>query len=274
MLFRSQLQPKRYKPSPLPGLDSSKDVSTPGPWLELIQSSSHRRRIEGQRGLVRLASLLPDRAEALAKELYSLAENEATPLKSRIAALFGIAIIRDQWIRGGQEKQVASRILGLLTGLANRPTIAPWAIRALGDAQTWETHEATDVFKRGLQSEESRTLLETLVALDKLGTNARSKTEGTTQVRSQDESSDWSVRIAPHLSSPDATIRHLATRAIARLGAIDKCIAICSEQSETSLAFEHAVQALSLIHDPERVNQLINALDRVPAQVQIGRAHV
>ena len=151
---------------------------------------------------------------------------------------------------------------------SNRPTIAPWAIRALGDAQTWETHEATDVFKRGLQSEESRTLLETLVALDKLGTNARSKTEGTTQVRSQDESIDWSVRIAPHLSSPDATIRHLATRAIARLGAIDKCIAICSEQSETSLAFEHAVQALSLIHDPERVNQLINALDRVPAQVR------
>lgn len=237
-----QLRPKGYKPEAWPTLDPNE----PKGWIELLSSASHRRRIEGQRGLVRYAAGHPDQVVQLANGLCQLADTPQTTLKTRIAAIFTIALIQDQWVRGKQDPKAIEPLTDCLVRLASRPEISAWAIRALGDAQVWDHPQAIAAIRKGLQSEDPRTNAEALLAAFK------------------GPKRDWVNDIVRHLSSDDVVLRHLATQAFSKQDCLQACTHIFNTQPKESLAFEHAVQALSLKQDQELCKLWIESLAETP----------
>ena len=243
-----QLRPKGYKPEPMPSLDKDNQSG----WLELLNSQSHRRRVEGQRGLVRYAAGHPSEVLKLSNTLAQLAEADQTPLKTRIAAIYAIELIRDQWVRGKQDPKAVEPLVDHLVRLTKRPAIAAWAIRALSDAQALDRPNGLDSIRNGLQSEDPRTNIESLLAVTKAS-----------------KSSDWTNDIVRHLSSQDVLIRHLATQAFSKQDCEQACWHIFNTQPKDSLAFEHAVQALAMKQDPKLIASLIESLQ--PALSAAGR---
>ena len=236
-----QLRPKGYQPEPWPTLDPNSHSG----WLELLRSNSHRRRIEGQRGLLRYAAGHPDQVLKLSNTLATIADSEQTALKTRIAAIFTIQLIRDQWIRGNQDPKSVESLVDHLIHLASRPAIRAWAIRALGDAQVWNNQKAADAIRKGLQAEDARANTEALFALI------------------SGPKVDWINDIIQHLSSQDALLRHLATKALAKQDCLQACLHIFNTQPHDGLAYEHAIQALSIKQDPSFVQNLTEALQEI-----------
>jgi putative membrane-bound dehydrogenase-like protein len=234
-----QLRPKGYKPQAWPNLDPN---SASG-WLELLHSDSHRRRIEGQRGLLRYAAGHPDKVLELADQLAQIAGNDQVALASRIAAVFTIELIQDQWVRGRQDPEKVAALVNHLVQLAANETVAAWAIRALGDLQAWNQPQFLLAIRKGLQSNDPRILLESLLAVTRA------------------PSSDWVNDLVQHLSSQDPLVRHLATQAFSKQDCYQASRHIFNTQPQDSLAFEHAVQALSMKSDSEMVKRLIMSLD-------------
>ena len=233
-----QLRPKGYQPQAMPTLDENDAQG----WFELLQSDSHRRRIEGQRGLVRFAAGHPSKRIELAGRLAQIAENDQTALKTRIAAIFTIGLIRDQWVRAGQDPKTVAPLIDSLVGLASKPDVAAWALRALSDAQVWEQSEVLDATRKGLHSEDPRTHVEAILAVAKA------------------PKGNWTNDLIRHLSSDDALVRHLATKAISKQDCEQACWHIFNSQPKESLAFEHAVQALAMKHEPKFIAELIDSL--------------
>jgi putative membrane-bound dehydrogenase-like protein len=232
------LRPKGYQPEPLPKLD----LNVVSGWLDLIKSDSHRRRIEGQRGLVRYAAGHPSEMNKLADTLFQLANSDETPLKTRIAAIFAIELIRDQWLRAKQDPKVAQSLADSLIRLANRPAVSAWVIRALSDAQLLDDPKVQEVIRKGLNTGDPRTITEALLALI------------------NGPRIEFVSDIVEHLSSQEPLIRHLATRAFSKQDCLQAASQIFKTQPKDSEAYEHAVQALAMKHDPEVITALIASL--------------
>ena len=233
-----QLRPKGYKPEAWPRLDPNDAQG----WFELLSSASHRRRIEGQRGLVRYAAEHPSQQLLIVDRLKQLASNDQTTLKTRIAAIFTIGLIHDQSVRGGQNPSSLARQLDSLVGLTSQPAVGAWAIRALSDLQVWDRSEVLSAIRRGLQSEDPRTRIESILWVTKAPKGY------------------WTNDLVPHLSSADALVRHLATRAISKQDCEQACWHIFNTQPKESLAYEHALQALAMNHDPKSIAERIELL--------------
>jgi len=233
-----QLRPKGYQPQAWPTLDPNSAT----PWMELLNSQSHRRRIEGQRGLLRYAAAHPSELTKLANDLALIAVADQSSLKTRIASIFTIALIRDQWIRGKQDPKAAEPLVNHLIQLATKPAVSAWAIRALGEAQVWDNPKASNALRSGLQSQDSRTIAESLLALI------------------NGPKVDWLNDIVQHLSSQDPLLRHLATKALSKQDCLQACWYIISKQPRESLSFEHAVQALAIKQEPQICSKLMEEL--------------
>jgi putative membrane-bound dehydrogenase-like protein len=242
-----QLRPKGYKPEPWPTLDPNR----PSGWLELLNSNSHRRRIEGQRGLLRYAQGHPDQVLKLSSTLASIADSDQIAIKTRIAAIFTIELIRDQWIRGKQDPKSVEALVDHLIHLASRPSVGAWAIRALSDAHVWDNPQVSKAIRKGLQADDARTNTEALLALI-----AGPKTDGVNDI----------IR---HLSSQDALLRHLASKALSKQDSNQACFHIFNTQSPESLAYEHVVHALSMKQDPKFVEELTETLKQT-AELDAG----
>ncbi|MFM8213314.1 MAG: discoidin domain-containing protein, partial [Pirellula sp.] len=233
-----QLRPKDYKPEAWPKLDANEFSG----WLELIHAESHRRRIEGQRGLVRYAAAHPDDVIKLCDNLFQIANSDTNPLKTRIAAIFAIGLIRDQWVHGKQDPVVAKSLADLLVRLANRPAVSAWVIRALNDAQLLNDPKVQEVIRKGLSTGDPRTITEALFALI------------------NGPKIDFVRDIVEHLSTEDPLIRHLATRAFSKQDCLESALEIFKTQPKESKAYEHAVQALAMKHEPEMISTLIGSI--------------
>jgi len=233
-----QLRPKDYKPEAWPQLDANE---TSG-WLELIHSESHRRRIEGQRGLVRYAAAHPNDVIKLCDKLFQIANSDTNPLKTRIAAIFAIELIRDQWVHGKQDPAVAQSLADSLVRLANRPAVSAWVIRALSDAQLVNDPKVQEVIRKGLRAGDPRNIAEALLALIN-GPKIQFVSD-----------------IVEHLSSEDPLIRHLATRAFAKQDCLESAMEIFKTQPKESKAYEHAIQALAMKHEPAMISTLIGSI--------------
>ena len=255
-----QLRPKGYQPKPLASIDDT----AMEPWFEYLLSDSHRRRIEGQRGLLRFAARFPVQVEPLAEKLEGIAADPSVALKSRIAAVFTIGLIREQWNQAGQSQKDAEALFDQLLKLCDEPSISAWALRAISDTQVRDGQIAKDMatksdaiskaYSKGLQSKDPRTLTEVLAAMVRAG-----------QSNPQwiDENNQWNLArlVQPLLSSDQSLIRHLATRALAELSPWEVCSQILKTESSDSLAFEHAAQALALHHDRAVIDKVIEEIN-------------
>ena len=261
-----QLRPKGYQPKPLASIDDT----AMEPWFEYLLSDSHRRRIEGQRGLLRFAARFPAKVEPVAEKLSGIAADSSVALKSRIAAVFTIGLIREHWNQAGQSQKTSEALFGRLLKLCDDPSISAWAIRAISDIQVRDgqivregqngnglatkSDAMSKAYAKGLQSKDPRILTEVLAALVRAGQSNPQWVDETNQL-------NLGRLVQPLLSSDQSLIRHLATRALASLSPWEVCSQILKTEPSDSLAFEHAVQALALKHDQAVIDKVIEEIN-------------
>jgi putative membrane-bound dehydrogenase-like protein len=110
--FLAQVRPQGYQSPALPDLEKASEAEL----LKLLQSNSHRRRLEAQRALLRRG--VNDR---VAQELSAIAANEQVALAARVAAIFTLK-------QGQGAKSHAT-----LASLVKLPAVREFALRALAD---------------------------------------------------------------------------------------------------------------------------------------------
>ena len=108
--FLVKVTPKGFKPEPMPDWDK---LDAKGLASQLA-SPSARRRLEAQRALIR-------RRLQAGPMLLAMAKDPRQPLHGRIAALFTLAL------------ENGPGAAASMSSLLGDPTVAPWALRALGD---------------------------------------------------------------------------------------------------------------------------------------------
>ena len=214
--FIVQVSPKGFQPGPLPDFEKLSD----GELVDLIASTkSQVRRIAAQRTLLRR-----DFSDQVERSLLFAAKNDSATLPGRVAALFTLAL-------SGADPE---KILPFVTD----KKLAPFVFRALGDFADLPPPAVAS----GLNSDEARTRLETLVALARRGQK------------------DAAPQMAAVLGDADPVVAHTAFRALALLGDPAPCFAALTSPDATSAQRQNASFALMRMHQPEVIDEAIALL--------------
>ncbi len=222
--FITRVTPKGYTPEPLPDFAKAGETEL----LNLLETNSHRRRLEAQRELLRRG--LKDSGVSA---LEALSANLQKPLATRVAALFAL--------KQGQG-EASHRFL---VKLCEDPTIAAWAIRALGDR--WDQLAGVPVepvVRFGLKSADARTRREAAGTLARLGKE------------------DVASLLVPLLDDPDEVVAHTAVQGLIRLKAVNAALAIVDRADVSETLRNGALRVLQVIHEPRVVDSLVARLER------------
>lgn len=216
-------QPQGLKPEKLPDYARA-DVAK---LTEELRSPAHRRRLAAQRELIRRGGNAVD-----ASRLEALAADRAAPLESRVAALFTL-----QLASAADAREIARRLLG-------DPTIAAWAVRALADDDRSLQGIPSEPIAALLASQDARTRREAVRALERLG------------------DANAAGALAARLGDADAVVRHAAVHALAKLRAVEPCLAVLDKADASQTARTCALQALVRISESTVVAGVSDRLER------------
>ncbi len=221
--YLARLTPKGYKPEPLPNFEKASDAEL----IRLLESSSHRRRLEAQRTLLRRGV-----NAAAASALTTLAADQSKPLASRVAAIFALK-------QGLGEKATTA-----LVKLSSDATITAWAIRALTDRDTELANVPAAPLVAALKSTDARTRKEAVVSIARLG------------------KLEYAHTLTPLMGDSDPVIAHTAVQALKRLHAVEVCFSVIDTLGASPLERSGAVQALQSFHEAAVVDGLIARLNK------------
>jgi HEAT repeat protein len=228
------VKPKGYTPEALPDFEKASD----GELVKLLESPSARRRLEAVRGLGRRGAP----AEATVKALVGLAGNGASPLASRVAAVFAL------------NESMAGKSTETMAALAKIGDIQAWVIRALADRPVSAASAPLTVLQAGCESENVRVRLESVVALARTG-----KVEG-------------AGAILPLLGDADPVIAHTAFRALVELKAADACFTVVDRADASYEQRKGALYALMRMREGGGFGQVEGSAGGVvPAAFPRGR---
>ncbi len=222
--FITRFTPKDHQPVPLP--DFAK--ATGAGLVQLLLSPSTRTRLEAQRTLLRRGLT----SEVTALE--ALASSTATPLNSRIIALFTL------------KQGLGEASHPFLAGLFADPSIAAWAIRALADHKDQLGSVPVEPLLAGLRSSDARTRRESLFALSRLGDAGNAPA------------------MAALLGDSDPIVAHVAVKALVSLQASAPAFAIVDDVNATPARRLGALQVIQALHNESVVKQVITRLNREP----------
>ena len=218
--FIARVTPKGFVPDALPDFAKASEAEL----IKLLESSSHRRRMEAQRTLLRRGV----QTSAIAG-LQKLASDKTKLLPSRVAAVFALQ-------QGLGEKSHA-----FLGSLSEDPSITPWAIRALTDHEGQLASAPAQPVLAALKSADPRARREAVVSMARLGRL------------------DHAAALTPLLADGEPVIAHTAVQALARLRAADACFASV-DRSDAPAERVGALGALQLMHEPGVVDGLLARL--------------
>lgn len=219
-----RVTPKGFTPAALPDFAKATDAAL----VKLLESPSHRVRLEAQRTLLRRGV-----KDAIAAALTSLAADKAKPLPSRIAALFALT------------QALGTKSHDTVTKLAADTTLAPWALRALtDDERTLNVGITVPPILASLKSPDARTRKEALVAAARFGSRFSAANH---------------AALLPLLTDSDPVVAHTAMRALIALRASDACLAAVDRTDSPTLR-EAALRVLRLLHEPKVVDALLARL--------------
>ena len=218
-----KVSPKGYKAAPLPDFDRISAADLVG----ILAGPSHVRRIEAQRAILRRKAELGDQAAPL---LQALAADRAQPLANRVAALF-----TDKQLRGTLSTAPIAQ-------LAADPTIAAWAIKALGDDLAQARSIPLPVVTAALRSTDPRTRKEALITLARADSLASAPA------------------MTALLSDPDPIVAHTAVQALRSLRAVDATLAVVDSTTAAPAQRKGALLVLQSIHEDRVTNPLIQRL--------------
>ena len=259
-----RVAPKGYQAPALPDFAKATDDAL----VKLLESPSHRTRLEAQRTLLRRMNSNGYRVTSpslgiATVRISELAADKTKPLASRIAAIFAISQAY------GVESHEA------IAKLTADSTIAAWALRVLtDDEREFNARVALPPVLASLKSPDARTRKEALVAAGRIGarlsepqqaTNAQ-QAPNTPQPRpaasaaaGEDTRAPLAVAALPLLVDTDPVIAHTAMRALILLRASDACLAAVDRTDSPSLR-EAALRVLRLLHEPKVVDALLARL--------------
>lgn len=216
-----RVTPKGYTPEPLPDFPSLNDAEL----VRLLNSPSHRRRLEAQRQLLR-RDLSP---ETIAR-VESVASDRYRSLPTRVAALFLLK----------QEQGSASH--PFIEALAADASIREFCVRALGD-RLEESQVNPAVLLRALAAPDPAVRREAVFALTRVGAPRLAEA------------------IAPLLADADPIVAHTAMQALRRLNASEPCLAILDDPLASSELRAGAIRVLQRLHEPAVVAGLLTRLE-------------
>ena len=225
-----RVSPHGFKPAALPDFAKATDEAL----VKLLESPSHRTRLEAQRTLLRR-----DDKPATQKLLLALAADKSKPLASRVAALYGVS----------QRNVSAPDAVNInaVAALASEATIQPYVLLALGDSGLAAKQQATSlvpaaVFSAGLKSNDPQTRLNAVI--------------GATRQRI----TSLAPEIAALLGDGDDVIAHTAQRVLAMLNTPEPCFAIVDAPNAPSKTRDSALRSLRMMHTPQVVDGLLKRL--------------
>jgi hypothetical protein len=135
-----RVTPKNFTAPALPDFDRVSDAEL----VALLESPSHRTRLEAQRTLLRREL----NAETTAR-LLALAREPAKPLVTRVAAVYAIT-----------QRAFGGNVDAAVAGLTRDVALQPYVLRALADGGK---DAPTDAFAAGLASAEAQVKLEAII---------------------------------------------------------------------------------------------------------------
>lgn len=225
-----RVSPKGFKAPSVPEFDKLDDAEL----VKLLESPSHRTRLESQRTILSRADKASTR-----NLLLALAADTSKPLATRVAALYGVSQ------RNVDVPDAAS--INAVAALAGEATIQPYVLLALGDSglaakQKLESLVPASIFSSGIKSTDPQTRLNAVIGASRQGITA------------------LAPDIALLLGDADDVIRHTAQRALASLNAADACFAIIDDASSQSSVREGALRSLRMMHTTQVADGLIKRL--------------
>ena len=222
--FITRVTPKGFTAEPLPDFAKVGEADL----LRLLETNSHRRRLEAQRELLR-RGLKPSGIAAL----EAVSADLQKPLATRVAAVFALKQGR------GEEAHA------FLVKLCEDPSIAAWAIRALGDRWDQITNVPTEpIVRLGIKSPDARMRREAASALARIG------------------KVDLASVIVPLMDDADDVVAHTAVQGLIRLKAVNAALAVLDRSDVTEVLRGGALRVLQAIHEPAVVDALVARLER------------
>ncbi|MBI3881709.1 MAG: heme-binding protein [Verrucomicrobia bacterium] len=275
-----RVTPKNFKPEPLPDFAKASESEL----VKLLESPSHRRRLEAQRTLIRRGAQAPSPALADASSASSGARaKEPTTRASSAApgagALPKATVALLEALAADKSKLLASRVAAIfalkqslgekshpaLVKLAADPTVAAWAIRALTDREDQLNGIPADLLVSALKSADDRTRREAVVALARwhglTGIWANNETPKPETIRTE-KLAEHSTALAKLLGDREPVIVHTAMQVLRQLKASDTAFALVDTHGATPQEREYALLVLSFIRDAKVVDGLIERLGR------------
>lgn len=233
-------RPKGAQPEALPNFEKA----TEGELVKLLESTSHRRRLEAQRTLAR-RNFSPELITLIEK----LAANENAPLSTRVAAIFCL------------KQALGAKSHFFLSTLANDPTIASWALRALTDHKDQLANVPMRTLRRLVNAGDPRIRKEAVISLARLGQK------------------EFGSTVAYALSDPDPIVVHTAVESMVKLQAWEAALELFDNPRSTAdvrtnalrvvqqLPYDYVVGAMAARYEVEkrapRKAELFSALCRL-----------
>ncbi|NBV22818.1 MAG: heme-binding protein [Proteobacteria bacterium] len=234
--------PKDFKPTPLPDFAKAGDAEL----AKLLESPSHRTRLEAQRTLIRRGL----KADTTAS-ITALAADKSKPLASRVAAVFAL------------KQALGEKSHEALTKLTADATIAPWALRALTDREDQLGNVPVQPALTALASPDERTRKEGVVALARwhglTGVWADNDTPKGEQLTHTDSLAAHTATLVPVLADRDAVIAHTAMQVLRQFRVLEPVFAAVDRTDSPTLR-EGALAVLRGIHDAKVVDGLLARL--------------
>jgi putative heme-binding domain-containing protein len=244
-----RVQPKGHQAPKLPDFAKATDAGL----VKLLESPSHRTRLEAQRVLLHRGKVKP-----AADALYALAKDGAKPMASRVAALYTIAQAQDF-----DPSQA-------LATLASDPTIAAWAFRALGERSQGRAID-TKAMVAALKSADPRVRKEAAIALARVHGLSGVWADGGTpipQKLNEQGLPATQAALVPLLADADPIVAHTAMQILRQLHATDAALAVIDNAQASTPLRNGAFAVLRGIHDTKTVDALIARLARAKDPTQ------
>ena len=225
-----RVTPKGFKAPALPDFDKLDDAAL----VKLLESPSHRTRLEAQRTLLSREDKPATRAL-----LLTLAGDKSKPLAARVAALYGVS---QRNVSAPDETNIRS-----VAALATEPAIQPYVLLALGDSGLAAKQQTTSlvpsaIFSAGLKSDDAQTRLNAVI--------------GATRQRM----TSLAPEIAALLGDGDDVISHTVQHVLAMLNTPEPAFAIVDDSRAPSKSRDSALRSLRMMHTPQVVAGLLKRL--------------
>jgi len=221
--FLVRVTPKGFTPAPMPDFERLDGNALVGE----LRSPSARRRLEAQRALLRRDLVLKN-----ATLLERLTGDRSAPTASRVAALFAL-----------QQGRGSEAVTSLARHVAD-PSIAPWALRALGEVAQPARRIPTNALASALQSPHPRTRLESIIAIARLAQRP------------------LAPRIFPLLADSDPVVAHTAVQGLVRLPVVPEIFAALDGPATSKTVRSGLLKVLQSLPTDAVADGLIERLKR------------